>query len=83
MSLLPNNTRKVWPPLLEEGDEKENRGLECRKCGCRHFFVDHTHRSLRMIVRYRRCRHCGQKMTTHERPAPPTPLDREPVALEQ
>jgi len=43
------------------------RGLECRKCGCRHFLVDHTRKVNRMIVRYRRCRHCGQRMTTCER----------------
>jgi len=80
--MLPNNVRKVWPPLPDEGDEGQNvrgRGLECRKCGCRHLPVDHTHKSLRVIVRYRRCRHCGQRMTTHERPLP---SDREAVASE-
>ncbi|MEW6199156.1 MAG: hypothetical protein AB1601_10920 [Planctomycetota bacterium] len=53
--------RGSWPP------DKDDRGLECRKCGCRHFFVDHTRRANGMIVRYRRCRHCGQRMTTCER----------------
>jgi len=66
MSLLPNNTRKVWPSLPEEGEE--NRGMECRKCGCRHLIVYCTRQSVRMIVRYRRCRYCGQTMTTCERP---------------
>lgn len=42
-------------------------GLECRKCGCRHFMVDHTRKINRMIIRYRRCRHCGKRMTTCER----------------
>jgi len=53
--------RKKWPA------ETAATGLECRKCGCRHFVVDHTRKVNRMIVRYRRCRHCGQRMTTCER----------------
>lgn len=53
--------RGSWPP------DRDERGLECRKCGCRHFIVDHTRRANGMIVRYRRCRHCGQRMTTCER----------------
>lgn len=58
----PRRERGSWPP------GKDDRGLECRRCGCRHFFVDHTRRTSGLIVRYRRCRHCGQRMTTCERP---------------
>ncbi len=65
----PALQRKVWPPLPE--DSGESRGLECRRCGCRHFFVDNTRRANRMIIRYRRCRNCGQRMTTCERPISP------------
>jgi len=57
----PVTERKGWSP------ENDERGLECRQCGCRHFFVDHTRKVNHMIVRYRRCRHCGQRMTTCER----------------
>jgi len=53
--------RKTWPP------DDDGRGLECRKCGCRHFYVDNTRKVNRMIIRYRRCRNCGQRMTTCER----------------
>jgi transcriptional regulator NrdR family protein len=53
--------RKVWPV------ESDSRGLECLKCGCRHFYVDNTRKINRMIIRYRRCRHCGKRMTTCER----------------
>lgn len=62
----PTSQRKVWPPPA--GDERDARGLECRRCGCRHFFVDHTRKARRMVIRYRRCRHCGQRVTTCERP---------------
>jgi len=55
------STRKSWPAA------ETSNGLECRKCGCRHFMVDHTRKVNRMIIRYRRCRHCGQRMTTCER----------------
>ena len=54
--------RKKWPA---DGTEA---GLVCRKCGCRHFFVDNTRRAGKVIYRYRRCGNCGQRMTTCERP---------------
>jgi|GEM_PF-2055225 len=77
MSMLPNNVRKVWPPLPDEGEwGGEDRGMECRKCGCRHLIVYCTRQSVHMVVRYRRCRHCGQTMTTYERPIP---SNREPI----
>ena len=62
----PASTRKSWS--APEGE----RGLECRKCGCRHLSVDHTHRAMNMIVRYRRCRHCGARVTTCERAVAPS-----------
>ena len=55
------SARKSWSP------SEDKHGLECRKCGCRHLLVDHTRKVNRMIIRYRRCRHCGQRMTTCER----------------
>jgi len=57
----------VPQPVQDAAVAEAGRGLECRKCGCRHFLVDHTRKVNRMIVRYRRCRHCGQRMTTCER----------------
>ncbi len=57
----PAAERKSWSP------DDRPQGLECRKCGCRHFYVDHTRRVMHKIVRYRRCRHCGARMTTCER----------------
>lgn len=60
--------RKVWPPLIDSADATDaHRGLECRRCGCRHFYVDNTRKAHRMIIRYRRCRNCGQRQTTCER----------------
>lgn len=50
-----------------EAKVEENRGLECRHCGCRHLPVDHTRKMDRMIVRYRHCRSCGRRVTTCER----------------
>ena len=52
---------KVLPKPTEE------LGLECRKCGCRHFLVIYTRRAFGgRIVRRRECRHCGKRMTTLE-----------------
>jgi len=48
--------------------ENEQRGLECRECGCKHFRVIYTrpYRGGRLIRR-RECRHCGKRITTWER----------------
>lgn len=42
-------------------------GLECPKCGCRHFEVVKTIRQAKRIVRRRECRHCGRRVTTSEK----------------
>lgn len=42
------------------------RGLECRKCGCRDFRVQTTRKGDDVIVRYRVCRHCGAIRQTIE-----------------
>ena len=46
----------------------DDRGLRCRHCGCRHFFVIYTrpYRGGR-LVRRRECRNCGERITTSER----------------
>ena len=45
----------------------EQRGLECRACGCRHFEVLYTRPRPGGIMRVRRCRHCGKRLMTRER----------------
>ena len=55
--------KEPWPPL-----DPPPGGLECPDCGCQDPLVDHTKRVAHAIVRYRRCRHCGRRMTTWERP---------------
>ena len=47
--------------------EEKNYGLECRRCGCRHFYVIYTRRVLGgKLMRRRECRNCGKRMTTVE-----------------
>lgn len=42
-------------------------GIECRACGCRHFYVVYTRRAMGgKIVRRRECRNCGKRITTVE-----------------
>jgi len=54
--------RKNWSA------EQDRRGLECRHCGCKHFFVVYTRPAWGgRILRRRECRHCGKRMTTWER----------------
>jgi len=50
--------------------KEEPRGLQCPKCGCRHFNVVYTRpASGGRIIRCRECRYCGRRMVTHEVPA--------------
>lgn len=44
----------------------EPRGIECPRCGCRHFYVVYTRPRADKIVRRKECRHCGKRITTHE-----------------
>ncbi len=44
------------------------RGLECPRCGCRHFHVLYTRAAIGgRILRRRECRYCGRRMTTYEK----------------
>ncbi|MBA2224585.1 NrdR family transcriptional regulator [Thermogemmata fonticola] len=54
---------------------RNERGLVCPRCGCRHFKTTHTE-PLRdgRIRRRKTCRHCGRKIVTFEAtPAPARP----------
>ena len=46
-------------------------GIECRKCGCRHFETARTVRLPGQIRRERVCRHCGHRVFTVETVAVP------------
>jgi len=44
------------------------RGLECPRCGCRHFHVLYTRAAIGgRILRRRECRHCGRRLTAYEK----------------
>jgi len=45
----------------------EHAGLVCRHCGCRHFVTVYTRPRHNGIIRRKRCRNCGQAITTRER----------------
>jgi len=52
---------------VESRKPAEKRGLECPRCGCRHFRVLYTRRAIGgRILRRRECRHCGRRVTTYE-----------------
>lgn len=43
-------------------------GLECRRCGCKHFRVVYARRTANYgILRLRECRHCGRRISTVEK----------------
>jgi hypothetical protein len=58
------------PPACAPADRlklSEKRGLDCPRCGCKHFHVLYTRAVLGGRIRRRReCRHCGRRITTHE-----------------
>ncbi len=53
--------------------EKSSRGIECPKCGCRHFYTTHTEPLGDGRIRRRKeCRHCGRRIVTYETPVAPS-----------
>lgn len=48
-------------------EDQQQKGLECPRCGCRHFEVLHTIRLDKLIRRRRGCRNCGRLIMTTER----------------
>ncbi|MBN1513727.1 MAG: hypothetical protein JXB13_17050 [Phycisphaerae bacterium] len=47
--------------------QRENLGIECPRCGCRHFYTTHTEPLRDGRIRRRKvCRHCGRKLLTLE-----------------
>ena len=45
----------------------DRRGLECPKCGCKHFIVIYTRGAAGgKLIRRRECRHCGRRTILSE-----------------
>ena len=62
------NAPEVEQPKDDNSDADEQR-IECRRCGCRHFYVLYTRPRGRGIFRKRMCRNCGAELLTWERPS--------------
>lgn len=46
---------------------RDERGILCPQCGCRHFKTSHTEPLSDGRIRRRKCcRHCGRKVVTFE-----------------
>jgi len=49
--------------------DRNQLGLVCPNCGCRHFYTTHTEPLRDGRIRRRKlCRHCGRKVLTYEAP---------------
>ena len=46
--------------------QDEKVGLECDRCGCRHFNTLDTRKRVDSIARIKECRHCGKRKRTIE-----------------
>ncbi len=53
---------------MSDNGDASHRGIECPRCGCRHFYVVYTRLREGSIMRRRECRHCGRRITTREKP---------------
>lgn len=54
-------------PACSLAGAANRRGLECPRCGCRHFHVLYTRAAIGgRILRRRECRYCGRRVTTYE-----------------
>jgi transcriptional regulator NrdR family protein len=52
--------------------KRDEVGIRCPRCGCRHFKTSHTEPLRDGRVRRRKvCRHCGRKVVTFEQTAAP------------
>jgi len=52
---------------FSENANRDERGLLCPACGCRHLRVVYTRPTWgSRIMRRRECRHCGQRVSTWE-----------------
>ncbi len=58
-----------------QGQGADELGIECPRCGCRHFEVTHVWRHPDEIKRRKKCRNCGRPVTTIERRMLPVSLD--------
>jgi len=52
---------------INQENVKKAVGLVCHDCGCQHFFTDNTRKGKNQIIRSRRCRNCGKRVTTCEK----------------
>jgi DNA-directed RNA polymerase subunit RPC12/RpoP len=58
----------VTDPIPQTTPSADQRGLVCRHCGCKHFYVVYTRPAGGgKLVRRRECRHCGRRVTTWEK----------------
>jgi len=53
--------------MLSESTQPQANGIVCRVCGCQHMYVYRTVNQHNKIIRYRKCRHCGNTITSIER----------------
>jgi hypothetical protein len=64
--VLKHGDNRVKKKAKDSADK--DRGLQCRKCGCKNFRVVYTRAAWgAKIVRRRECRNCGERLTTWER----------------
>jgi hypothetical protein len=58
---------RLRPAMPGQAPTTGKRGIECPRCGCRHFYVVYT-RPVKdgRILRRRECRHCGRRILTYE-----------------
>ena len=67
MTPMPGTTDGA-PLRLSQLQHRDDGGMVCRACGCRHFRVLYTRPDPRGGLRRRReCRHCGRRITTWEK----------------
>jgi len=60
--------------MKTERPSKDELGIRCPRCGCRHFKTTNTEPLRDGRIRRRKlCRHCGRKVVTFEAPRAATP----------
>jgi DNA-directed RNA polymerase subunit RPC12/RpoP len=61
------NPEQPSNPVTRAKPTRDDLGLACPSCGCRHLPVWYTRQKPGYVLRVRLCRHCGRRVATRER----------------
>lgn len=66
--MTPTRPLKTLAEMAAETAQSERTaGIVCPVCGCRQWATTNTRPTRDLVLRYKKCRHCGNRIKTIER----------------